>query len=229
MSVLTPALIERYLQLRGAAVSNAIETFGVRLRNEGFADATLRCLFGDLPPVVGHAVTVRIRCSAPPPVGHQYRDRTDWWNFIASVPAPRIVVAQDIDERPGFGAFVGAVHARILGALGCVAYVTNGSVRDLDSVHAQGFQFFASGVSISHGFAHIVDFGEPVEVGGLAVASGECLFGDRDGLTSVPAAVVPQIPDAAARMSRQEQKVFDACAAPDFSIEHLRELLGDLE
>jgi 4-hydroxy-4-methyl-2-oxoglutarate aldolase len=229
VSVLTSDLIEAYRRLRGAAVSNAIETFGVRLRNEGFADARLRCLFGDLRPVVGHAVTVRIRSSSPPPVGHQYRDRTDWWNFIVGIPAPRIVVAQDIDERPGLGAFVGGLHATILSALGCVAYVTNGSVRDLDAVHAFGFQFFASGVSISHGFAHIIDFGEPVEVGGLAVASGDCLFGDRDGITSLPSDLVDKIPEAAARMSRDEQKVLDLCSGPDFSIERLRKLLGVLE
>jgi 4-hydroxy-4-methyl-2-oxoglutarate aldolase len=227
--VLTSDLIEAYRRLRGAAVSNAIETFGVRLRNEGFADARIRCLFDDLPSVVGHAVTVRIRCSTPPPVGHQYRDRTDWWNFIQGVPAPRIVVAQDIDEHPGLGAFVGGLHATILRALGCVAYVTNGSVRDLEAVHASGFQFFAAGVSISHGFAHIIDFGEPVEVGGLAVASGDCLFGDCDGITSLPSHLVDKIPEAAARMSRDEQKVLDLCAGPDFSIERLRKLFGVLE
>jgi 4-hydroxy-4-methyl-2-oxoglutarate aldolase len=227
--VLTSDLIEAYRRLRGAAVSNAIETFGVRLRNEGFADSRLRCFFDDLRPVVGHAVTMRIRCSTPPPVGHQYRDRTDWWNFIAGIPAPRIVVAQDIDDRPGFGAFLGAVHTRILGTLGCVAYATNGSVRDLDAVHGVGFQLFASGVSISHGFAHIVDFGEPVEVGGLAIASGDVLFGDRDGLLSLPPSILTQIPDVSSRMSLEERKVLEFCAAPDFSITRLRELLGDVE
>ena len=227
--MLTSDLIEAYRRLRGAAVSNAIETFGVRLRNEGFADARLRCLFSDLRPVVGHAVTVRIRSSSPPPVGHQYRDRTDWWSVIAGTPAPRIVVAQDIDERPGFGAFVGRIHAGVLGALGCVAYATNGSVRDLAAVHHTGFQLFASGVSISHGFAHIVDFGGPVEVAGLTVASGDILFGDCDGLLLLPQSILTQIPDVSSRMSLEERKVLEFCEAPDFSINGLRELLGDFE
>lgn len=227
--MLTSDLIEAYRRLRGAAVSNAIETFKVRLRNEGFADARLRCLFSDLRPVVGHAVTVRIRSSSPPPVGHQYRDRTDWWNVIAGTPAPRIVVAQDIDERPGFGSFVGRIHAGVLGALGCVAYATNGSVRDLDAVHRTGFQLFASGVSISHGFAHIVDFGGPVEVAGLAVASGDILFGDCDGLLSLPQSILTQIPDVSSRMSLEERKVLEFCEAPDFSVIGLRALLGDFE
>ena len=63
-------VLDAIRQLDGSTVSNAIETRGARLRNEGFADGTIRCMFDDLPPVVGYAVTGRIRCSAPPPVGH---------------------------------------------------------------------------------------------------------------------------------------------------------------
>ena len=147
MTVLTPELVDRYRRLDSASVSNAIETFDVRLRNEGFADGRLRCLFDDLPPVIGHAVTARIRCSAPPPVGHSYHDRTDWWNYILTVPAPRVVVVEDADERPGVGAFVGEVHANILRALGCVGYATNGiGARSSTASARLGFQLFASGL-----------------------------------------------------------------------------------
>jgi hypothetical protein len=53
VSVLTPEPVEQYRQFDSASVSNAIEAFEVRLRNEGFADA----LFGDaggllLPPAL---------------------------------------------------------------------------------------------------------------------------------------------------------------------------------
>jgi 4-hydroxy-4-methyl-2-oxoglutarate aldolase len=228
VSVLTPDLIARYRRLDGPSVSNAIETFDVRLRNEGFADGTLRCWFPEQPPVIGHAVTARIRCSSPPPVGHSYHDRTDWWSYIVSVPAPRIVVVQDVDDKRGLGAFVGDVHAQILSALGCVAYVTNGSVRDLDDVRRLGFQFFSAGLAISHAFAHIVDFGEPVEVGGLGVASGDLLFGDGNGLLSVPPAIAGQVPDAIDRMLTNEAYVTDFCRSPRFSIDGLRALVRDL-
>ena len=228
MSVLTPELLDAYRRLNGADVSNAIETFKVRLRNEGFADGRLRCLHRDLPPVVGHAVTARIRCSTPPPVGHRYHDRTDWWHYIVSVPAPRIVVVQDVDDRPGFGAFVGAVHASILQALGCVAYATNGSVRDVEAVRDFDFQFFAAGVSISHAFTHIVDFGEPVEVAGLTVSSGEVLFGDCDGLLSLPEETIAKVPAVAREMALAEEEVMAFCRSPRFSVDGLRELVRDL-
>jgi 4-hydroxy-4-methyl-2-oxoglutarate aldolase len=228
VSVLTSDLVDQYRRLNGASVSNAIETFDVRLRNEGFADGRLRCLFPDHPPVIGHAVTARIRCSAPPPVGHSYHDRTDWWNYIVSVPAPRIVVVQDVDDRPGLGAFVGDVHATILQTLGCVGYATNGSVRDLSDVRSLGFQLFASGVAVSHAFAHIVDFGQPVEVGGLGVSTGDVLFGDCGGLLSVPPSIVAQIPEAAGRMQTKKKHVIAFCRSPRFSIDGLRTLVRDL-
>jgi 4-hydroxy-4-methyl-2-oxoglutarate aldolase len=228
VSVLTPELIDRYRALDTPSVSNAIETFDLRLRNEGFADGRLRGLVPGQPPVIGHAVTARIRCSAPPPVGHRYHDRTDWWTYIASVPAPRLVVVQDLDERPGLGAFVGDVHAHILHALGCVAYATNGTVRDLDEVRTLGFQFFASGAAVSHAFAHIVDFGQPVEVGGLAVSTGDILFGDGSGLLSVPPSIVEDVPEAAERLRRKESGIIALCRSAEFSIAGLRTLVRDL-
>jgi 4-hydroxy-4-methyl-2-oxoglutarate aldolase len=228
VSVLTPDLVDVFRRLNAASVSNAIETFDVRLRNEGFADGRLRCLYPDHRPVIGHAVTARIRCSAPPPVGHSYHDRTDWWNYIVSVPAPRIVVVQDLDDRPGLGAFVGDVHAQILQTLGCVAYATNGSVRDLDDVHGLGFQFFAFGVAISHAFAHIVDFGRTVEVAGLTVSTGDVLFGDADGLLSLPPSIVGEIPQRVGQMRDKEEQVLAFCRSAGFSIAGLRDLVRDL-
>jgi regulator of RNase E activity RraA len=212
--------------LDGAAIANAIETFDIRLRNEGFADSSIRSLFPDLPPAAGYAVTARIRCSTPPPVGYQYTDRTDWWHHIVSVPAPRFVVVEDVDERPGLGGFVGELHATILRALDCVGYATNGSVRDADAVRARvGLALFASGVAVSHAFAHIVEFGAPVRVGGLHVASGDLLFGDAHGLQSVPSQLIDRIPGVVAGMMAHERKIIALCRSPQFSIDALTQLV----
>jgi regulator of RNase E activity RraA len=222
------AELEAIRQFDGGTISNAIETFDVRLRNAGFTDGTIRCVFDDLPPVVGYAVTARIRCSAPPPVGHSYHDRTDWWTYILNVPAPRVVVVEHVDDRPGLGAFIGNVHASILRALGCVAYATNGSVRDLPAVRRIGFQFFATSVSISHAFVHLVDFAQPVTVGGLRVESGDIVYGDGHGLLTIPPGIVDDIPLVAARMLEQEQRVVELCQSPGFSLDRLRTLVRQL-
>jgi 4-hydroxy-4-methyl-2-oxoglutarate aldolase len=226
---LTPAVLDEYRRLDTCAVANALERLGVRLRNEGFTDRRVRCLFEDLPPVLGHAVTATIRCSTPPPVGHRYVDRTDWWNAILATPAPRIVAVQDVDERAGLGAFLGEVHANILRALGCVAYLSNGTVRDLPAVRDAGLPVFAAGTTPSHAFVHIVGFGAPVDIAGLTIAPGDLLFGDRHGIVSVPHDAAAAVPRIAAAMTEQERHVIEYCRAPGFSVDRLRELVADWE
>ena len=159
---------------------------------------------------MGYAATARIR-SADPPMekhGYFYYDREDWWNHILTIPAPRIVVIEDLDERPGLGAFVGAVHAQILHALGCVALVTNGSVRDIQEIRPTGFQLFASNVAVSHAYAHVFDFGGKVRVDGLDIASGDLIQGDLHGVQTIPLEIADKVP-AAAREIVQTTKTAD--------------------
>jgi 4-hydroxy-4-methyl-2-oxoglutarate aldolase len=226
---LSPAQLEAIRRLGTCAVSNAIESFDVRLRNVGFADSSVRSLFPHLPPMLGYAVTARIRCSSPPPVGHNYHEGTDWLNYLVGVSAPRVVVIQDIDPKPGFGAFVGEIHALIQRALGSVGAVTNGAARDLQAVEAAGYQLFARSVAVSHAYAHMVEFGEPVEVGGLRIASGDLILGDSHGVLSVPREIAAEIPARALLIRQREGKVIDLCKSPGFSLEKLREVIRDLE
>ena len=209
-------------------VSNAIEGFEVRLRNTGFADARIRCMFEDFPPMVGYAATARLRTVEPPMTGGSYHDRTDWWNSILKVPPPRIVVLEDMDKPPGLGAFLGDMHAAILRALGCVGYVTDGAVRDLPRVRDLGLQLFAGNVAVSHAYAHIFDFGSKVKVAGLDVHPGELLHGDRHGLLTVPRAIAAEIPAVAAKLQKAEKKVIDFCRSQEFSVDKLRQLLKEL-
>ena len=111
--------------------------------------------------MVGYAVTARLRTGEPPIKGNAYHDRSDFWNRILDVPAPRVLVLEDMDSPPGRGAFVGDVHAAVLKALGCIGYLTNGAVRELPSVRTMGIQLFAGMVVVSHAYAHIFDIGAP--------------------------------------------------------------------
>jgi len=228
MDTLTAAQLAALKQLDTCTVANAIETFDVRLRNEGFADASIRCMFPKLPPMVGYAATVRIRCSNPPPVGHTYATRTDWWNYVASVPAPRVVVIKDEDDEPGAGAFLGEVHAHILQALDCVGAITTGSVRDVPAIEALGFPLFAGSIAVSRAYVHIVDFGKPVEIGGLTIQPGDLLHADCHGVLSVPKEIAADIPVATARLAEHEKKIIALCKSSEFSLVRLCEAVKDL-
>ena len=216
-------LLQQLTVLDTCTVSNAIEALDTRLRNEGFTDRTIRRITGGAEPLVGHAVPLRIRCARPPMRGRAYADRTDLWNYVLSIPAPRVVVIQDLDPEPGLGTFLGGVHSSILAALGCVGGITNGSVRDVPAVEQAGFQLFAKGLSVSHAYAHIVDFGMPVEIGGLKVHPSALLHADLHGVLCVPDEIATEIPSAAARIRAHERALVELCRSPDFTLEKLRE------
>jgi hypothetical protein len=115
-------------------VANAIETFMVRPRNEGFMRPEIKCVFPEFSPMVGYAVTGKIRANQPAPAGAGYTKRSGWWDYIVSVPQPRVIVLEDLDDPPGVGSFWGEVNGSIHRALGCAGVVTNGCVRDLKLV-----------------------------------------------------------------------------------------------
>jgi regulator of RNase E activity RraA len=214
-------VLKQLEQLDSCTVSNAIERFQVRLRNEGFADSSIRCLFPQFGSKVGYAATARIRTNAAPVTGRWYYDRIDWWTYVQAAPAPRFLVIEDIDEKPGFGALFGEIHANIAVALGCVAHLTNGAVRDLPGIQASGLQSFARNVAVSHAYAHIIDFGEPVRIGGLQIQPGDLLHGDQHGVVSIPVSIASEIPDVAAKLVAEERELLALCRSGDFSFEKL--------
>jgi regulator of RNase E activity RraA len=221
---LTPVRLEQLRRFSTCLVASAIERFEVRLPNTGFSDSSIRCIFDDLPPVVGYAATARIRTADPPMEGGGYLyDRVEWWRDILTVPPPRIVVIQDVDSHPGMGALVGEVHANILQALGCVGVVTNGAVRDLNAVRASGFQLFAGNISVSHAYAHVFDFGGAVNVARMNIQPGDLLHADRHGVLSVPVEIADRIPPVAAELADRRHRIVDLCRRADFSIERLQE------
>ena len=221
-AALTTEQLEALRRLDACTLANAIETFHERLRNEGFVDHTVRCLFPHLPPMLGYAATIKIRGSLPPTTDGTYIDRTDWWDYILSLPAPRVVVVQDVSSRKGLGSLVGAVHMNILRALDCVGVVTNGSVRDIPAAESDGFHFFAGSISVSHAYVHIVEIGKPVEVGGLTIESGNLLHGDLHGVQSIPLDMAGRIPEVAAEITAKEQALIALCRSSEFSVEKLR-------
>jgi 4-hydroxy-4-methyl-2-oxoglutarate aldolase len=217
------ACLEQFHRFSTCLVASAIENFQVRLPNKGFANSSVHCLFKEFPPLAGYAVTARVRAATPPMEGRHYHySRTDWWNHILSIPAPRVVVLEDLDDPSGLGAFVGEVNANIFLALGCLGVVTNGGVRDIIEVRATGMALFAGNLCVSHAYAHIVDFGGPAVVGGLEVRPGDLIHADRHGVQTIPLEIADKVPAAANEILRRRQEIVRVCRDSRFSVEKLR-------
>ena len=222
---ITSETLEALRRFDTCMIANAIETFDVRLRNAGYTDSSIHCMFKDRTPMVGYAATARLRASEPPIVGSGFREPSELWSSILQIPAPRVLVLEDMDRPSGCGAFVGAMHAAILKALHCIGYVTNGAVRELPTIREMDFQLFAAGTTVSHAYSHVFEIGAIVRVGGLEVRPGELLHGGRDGVLAVPATIASRIPAIAAEMQEAERRVIDFCRSPDFSVGKLGEVM----
>lgn len=203
-------------------IANAIETLGVRLRNEGFTRPGLKSLGGYSVSAIGFAVTARFRSSEIPFMGRHYSERTDWWDYVVSCPMPGIAVLEDLDHPAGVGAVLGEVHAGILRALGCAGVVTNGSVRDLPAVAAMQYPVFAQSTSVSHAYVHLTDYGSPVEILGLKICPGDLIFADCHGVVSIPIETADELPEIAARQYERERGIIDLCRSDHFSLEQLK-------
>ena len=211
-------VFDKLKTLDTCTASNAIERSNVRLRNEGFIAGALRCRFQNFEPMLGYAVTGRIRSASAPLSGRCYYDRMDFWKYLATLPEPRVMVLEDVDHRPGLGAFVGEMHAVIGLALNCIGYVTNGAVRDLVAVKELGFHLFSGTVSVSHAYAHLVDFGDPVTIGGLKITPGDLIHGDHHGVQTIPSKIAAQIPEEAEKVMRSESEWKEFCQSPSQSM-----------
>jgi 4-hydroxy-4-methyl-2-oxoglutarate aldolase len=217
----TPETLEFLRRTDTCTVSNAIETFNVRMRNEGFIQGGVKCIFPAMPPVAGYAVTGRLRTTVPPISNLIYYQNIEWWEYVASMPGPKVIVLADTDPAPGTGALFGEIHVQISKALGCVAYVTNGTVRDLPAIRAANFQCFAGGVSVSHAYAHLIEMNEPVEIGSLQIRPGDLLHADCHGVQTVPVEIASELPGVVSEIAARESELIRLCEQPDFSIEKL--------
>ncbi len=220
---LAPDVLARLRTFSTPTLANAVETFNARPRTAGFMSCQIRCLFPELGPMVGYAFTATCRATIEPPREAAAR-RIEMWRALEEVPPPRIVVLRDLDDPPGIGAYWGEVQSNIHRALGCVGTVTNGSVRDLDEVRTLGFHFFAASVAVSHAYVHPVDFGQPVEVGGLVVRPGDLLHADQHGVLEIPLEIAPRLEEAVAAVERHEREIIAYCQSAAFTRQGLEDL-----
>jgi regulator of RNase E activity RraA len=224
---LTPENLAVLTQWDTPTICNALEEIVPERRGHGFTTEPLVALDADLPPICGFARTATIRAAEPPmeTAEETAAKRAAYYEYVARQPMPAIVVIQDIDPRPGIGAFWGEVQTNVHKGLGVAGAVTNGSFRDVaDS--ARGFNLLGGEVGPSHAYVHVVDIDCQVTVFGLTVSTNDIVHADRHGAVMVPAHAVMKIPEAVDLISRREAKILEAAKAPGFNVEKLKAAMG---
>lgn len=219
-----PAELEALRAIDTPTLCNALEVVAPRRRGHGYTVRHLHCLFPEMKPIVGYARTATMRAKEPSRYSpEEYMDvRAAYFDYVAAGPGPKVSVVQDLDERPGYGAFWGEVFSTVHKALGCRGAVTNGSVRDIDLL-APDFQVLAGLVAPSHAFVHAVDWGCEVNVQGMVVQDGDLVHADRHGAVVVPAEAVAALPEAVDLLMRREALVLEAARDPACTVDRIKE------
>ncbi|WP_158814595.1 RraA family protein [Methylocapsa sp. S129] len=203
-------------------ICNGLELVAPERRAIGFTVEPMIAVDRKLPPIVGVARTGLIRAKEKPrgPIP----SREDWYDYVAAADLPTIAVLQDIDDRPGYGAFWGEVQSTVHWGLGVLGCVTNGSFRDLDMI-AAGFQIIGGRIGPSHAHVHMVQMRCEVNVFGMLARDDDVIHADFHGAVIIPAEAVKKLPDAIELVARREKAILDVARAPGFTSAKMREAL----
>ena len=218
MTPLTPEQIAALKAIDTPTVCNAIETFNVRGRVEGFLGMDIRCLLPGLGAMVGYAVTVTVD-STTPGVAPSSQAWRAWLTAMDRSPKPAVLVFKDVGPLPRKSAHLGEVMGTISKRLGVVGVVADGGVRDILELERLGLHCCARGLAPSHGNPRLIEVGVPVCIDGVWVTPGDLLHGDVNGVTTVPLAIADQVAEAVQRIRDKEAAAMAYYSGPDFSID----------
>lgn len=182
------ALLDRWRQIPVAVAVDLTPSHQI--------DPAIRPLLptGRQPALFGRAVTVR--CTPPDfgPVLH-----------ATGMIGPGEVLMIDAGGR-GSHAMIGDILGGHLHRQGAAGLVCDGAVRDVAGLAAMpGLSVYARAVNpLGPTTARTGEVNGGIMVGGIAVAPGDLIIGDDDGLVALPPALLPRLIDAAEAKLRLE-------------------------
>jgi len=177
---------------------------------EGFNLEETHDFMPQMGPMVGYAVTVVIE---PSNVAHKKNTTalSEYRQYMASMPGPKIVVIQDLDKPRVYGSFWGEVNSNVHRALGCVGTLTDGAIRDVDEMTNAGFKAIARRLCVGHAHSTPVRWNCEIEVFGTKVTPGQLIHADKHGFLCIPEEDEKDLLDAARFMDANEcRTVIDA-------------------
>jgi 4-hydroxy-4-methyl-2-oxoglutarate aldolase len=152
-----------------------------------YTDASIRCIYPEMGPVVGYAVTCVYGLPDP-----NYGGRLTFLDVVDALDAmkkPTVLILEQKwpPELLSKAGLAGEVMVSSMLSVGCVGMVSNGPSRDVDAIRKLNFQLLLGGVSAGHGAMAVQAVNIPVSVGGMDVAPGELIHMDENGAVKFPA------------------------------------------
>ncbi len=189
----TPTIYNGWEQITDHAIAAA-----------GFNIEEVRDFMPQMGPMIGYAVTVVCEPSNPRPADTDSDPWGEYLEYMAGLPAPKIVVVQDLDKPRVIGSFWGEVNANMHRALGCVGTITDGAIRDLDEMSNAGFKGVARRLCVGHAHVTPIRWNCDVEVFGRRIMPNQLIHADKHGFMAVPKEDEARLLEAAAFMDGNE-------------------------
>lgn len=189
-----------------------------------YTDASLRCWYPELGPLVGYAVTCVYGLPDP---NYSALSFADVIGAMGASPQPTVLVFEqrfppEIANKVGLS---GGNMTTAMQMAGCVGAISNGPSRDIDEIRSMGFQYLTSGVCAGHGDMAIHAVNVPVSVAGMDVAPGEIIHMDENGAVKFPAAYLAKVLDRVTRLRDQEAEHMRTVRGAQ-NVAELRAILG---
>ncbi|MFF8816923.1 RraA family protein [Leucobacter sp. NPDC015123] len=190
--------------------SLSLPTLGHYLE-DGFVDPEIRMLVGTGSNIVGTAATVRTTAT----------DSTALHHAAGLIQPGHILVIDTGGDR--FHAPLGEVVATQLQVRGAAGVIVDGVVTDIEQLRRIGVPVYARGTSLLTTKLHGAGgggIGATVACGGVAVAAGDIVLADANGVLALPGAALDAVFAEAAADDASEPELLRAIAGG--------ERLGDL-
>lgn len=129
--------------------------------------------------------------------------------MLGAIPAGHVAVYATAERT---SAQFGELSATSLKARGVAGVVLDGGCRDVDFIEREGFPVFTAYRTPQDSVPRweVVDWGHEVTVGEVAVATGDYVLGDADGVVVVPAGLRDEVLERAEAVAGTESRVRDA-------------------
>ena len=226
--MITRSLLERLTDFDTALLANTIGYIDPTPPDQWYMGGMIRSLTPALGPTVGVAAICEVDTSTPdgePEMDEYYRQL----EAFAQSELPIVWVAKTVGSRPEHECVMGDGMAKQLTSVGCIGIVTDGGVRDVDGMLSTSFAAYCRGVVIHHCALRIRPARQPVEIGGITVASGDVIHANKEGVIKIPSTCLEQLPERAVAMRAFEHDVHAQLRRTDISLAAKQQAVLDMK
>jgi 4-hydroxy-4-methyl-2-oxoglutarate aldolase len=205
----------------GLIASTQIERWREALVELGAADVyEARRRQGALPPGIQPLWKPLALAGPAFTIDGQVADNLALHRAVAEAPAGVVLVAatQRSVEVPIWGDLL----SRIAQAKGILGLVTDGAVRDSDSIRALGFPVFCRGTGLfGPSKEHPGQLGEPIVLEGVRIEPSDWVLADGDGVLVIPGGSVAETIAAAQAVAEREREMVRRASLGESTLDQL--------